>query len=423
MQLTLNIEDLRFDAPLPQLYHVRQPKRPPALDDVPAAVWAQLDAVGLAAKLRPCMSVAVTAGSRGIHDIVPALRTTVDYLREHGATPFLIPAMGSHGGAEAPEQVTLLRELGVTEESIGCPIRATMDVVELGRLPNGTPIHFDRYAAEADGVVVVNRVKLHTDFHGSIESGLSKMIAIGLGKKRGAETIHSHGPNGLRTLIPAIARQVAGTGRILCGVALLENADERTAEVVALPPEAIGAAEEEALLVRAANLMGRLPFAHLDVLIVDELGKNISGCGMDTNIIGRMRIPGQPEPDAPQISIIVALDITPQSHGNAAGVGLADLIPAKLAHKIDFTATYINGLTSGIGGVQRIMLPAVLPTARDAIAAALHCCAQPDYDAIRLARVRNTLALQEMLISRPLLEETQAAGFEALGEAVWEGLE
>ncbi|MEM8529826.1 MAG: lactate racemase domain-containing protein [Chloroflexota bacterium] len=423
MQLNLNIEDLHFDTPLPPLYRVRYPQDPAALEDIPRAIHEQLDTVKLKERLHPGMSIAVTAGSRGIHDIVPTLKAVVDYLKTAETKPFLVPAMGSHGGATAHGQKEMLAELRITEESIGCPIRSTMDVVEVGQLENGVPAYMDRFAAEADGVVVINRVKPHTDFYAPIESGLAKIIAIGLGKRRGAETIHSYGPNGLREFIPALAQQIIGTGKILCGLALLENASERTAEIVALPPHEIGAAGEEALLTRATELMGRLPFEQLDVLIVNEIGKNISGCGMDTNVIGRMRIPGQPEPANPNISIIVALDITHQSHGNASGIGLADLITARVANKFDFRATYINGLTAGIGGVQRSMLPIVLPTARDAISAALHCCAQPQLEAVRLVRIQNTLSLQDMLVSPALLEEARAAGLELVGEMPWEGLE
>lgn len=423
MQLNLNIEDLHFDTPLPPLYRVRYPHAPTALENIPRAVHEQLDTVKLKERLQAGMSVAVTAGSRGIHDIVPTLQAVVNYLKMADTHPFLVPAMGSHGGATAQGQKEMLAELGITEERIGCPIRATMDVVEVGQLENGVPAYMDRFAAEADGIVVVNRVKPHTDFYAPIESGLAKIIAIGLGKRRGAETVHSYGSNGLRNFIPALAQRVIGTGKILCGVALLENASEQTAEIVALPPHEIGAAGEEALLVRATKLMGRLPFEQLDILVVNEIGKNISGCGMDTNVIGRMRIPGQPEPDAPRINIIVALDITHQSHGNASGMGLADLVTAQVANKFDFRATYINGLTAGIGGVQRSMMPIVLPTARDAISAALHCCAQPQIEAVRLVRIQNTLSLQELLISPALLNEAQTAGLELVGETPWEGLE
>lgn len=419
MQLNMAIEDLAMEAELPVLYRVRQQPPPPPLADIAGAVRGQLDALQITAGLKPGAEVAVTAGSRGIHDIVPVLRAAVAYLQEKGAVPFLVPAMGSHGNATAHGQIEMLADLGITEESVGCAIRATMDVVELGRTASGVPAFMDRHAAAAAGVLVVGRVKPHTDFHGPIESGLAKMITIGLGKRRGAESVHSHGPRGLRELVPAVAQVAVASGKILGGLAILEDAADYTTAIVGLKAEHIGAAGEQALLQRAKGLLGRLPFEQLDILVVDEIGKNISGCGMDTNVIGRMRIPGEDDSAAPRISIIVALDLTPQSHGNAAGIGLADLTTARLASKIDWSATYINGLTSGLGGVQRIALPPVLPTERAAIAAALHCCAQPDKAAVRIARIRNTLSTQEFLVSAALLDECRAHGLELLGEAAW----
>ncbi len=423
MQLTFDIEDFRFDTPLPQLYQVRRVAQPPPPFDIEVEAAAQFDAIGLAAQLRPGMSIAVTAGSRGIHDIVPVLRAVVNYLKAADTRPFLVPAMGSHGGATAAGQVEMLSDLGITEATVGCPIRATMETVVVGQLADGTPAYMDRNAYEADGVIAVNRIKPHTDFHGVIESGLAKILVIGLGKRRGAENVHRFGPTGLRRLIPELAELIVGTSKVLAGLAILEDAHEQTAALAALPAAEIGGAGEHALLQRAYALMGRLPFDRLDVLVVNELGKNISGTGMDSNILGRMRIPGEPEPTSPQITVVVALDLTEASHGNASGLGLADLIGARLARKIDFRATYINSLTSGLGGVQRTMLPMALPTDRDAIAAALHCCAQPDEAQVRLARIRNTLALQELWITRALLEEATQAGYELVGEAAWEGLD
>ncbi|MBC8075683.1 MAG: DUF2088 domain-containing protein, partial [Chloroflexales bacterium] len=366
----------------------------------------------------------VTAGSRGIRDIAAALRAAVAWLREQGAEPFLVPAMGSHGGATAAGQITMLAELGVTEQSVGCTILSSMEVVELGRLDDGTPVYMDRNAATADGVLVVNRIKPHTDFHAEIESGLGKMCAVGLGKRRGAETVHNRGANGLRTRLPHMARLSVERGKVLGGIALIENAAEHTAEVHFLAPHEIAGAREAALLAHAKTMIGRLPFDQLDVLVIDEIGKNISGCGIDTNVVGRMRMPGQADPPAPRITAIVALDITEASHGNAAGVGVADLIAARLARKIDFAATYINGITSGTGGLMRMSLPMILPTARDAVATALRMVGVPELDHIRLARIPNTLHLGEIFVSAPLLDEVRANdALELLGEAPWENVE
>jgi hypothetical protein len=370
------------------------------------------------------MRVAVTAGSRGIRDIAAALRAAVAWLRDRGAEPFLVPAMGSHGGATAAGQVTMLAELGVSEQTVGCPILSSMEVVELGRLDDGTPVYMDRNAAGADGVLVVNRIKPHTDFHSEIESGIGKMCAVGLGKRRGAEIVHNRGAQGLRTRLPHMARMSVERGKVLGGVALIENAAEHTAEVHFLAPAEIAGPREAELLAHAKTMIGRLPFEQLDVLVIDEIGKNISGCGIDTNVVGRMRMPGEADPPTPIITAIVALDITEASHGNAAGVGLADLIAARLARKIDFAATYINGITSGTGGLMRMSLPMVLPTARDAIATSLRMVGVPEPERLRLARIPNTLHLGEILVSAALLEEVRANdSLELLGEAEWENID
>lgn len=421
MQIQFNIENLTIDTPLPQLYRVRQQTTTPKLDDVAAAIRSQLNAAQLA--IEPGMRIAVTAGSRGIRDIALSVKTMVAWLRDRGADPFVVPAMGSHGGATAEGQVAMLAELGVTEDYVACPIRSSMDVVELGRLDDNTPVFMDRIAYEADGVLLVNRVKPHTDFHAQIESGLAKICAVGLGKRRGAEIVHSRGPEGLRTRMPLMARMIVERGKVLGGIALLENAEDYTAEVHFLRPDEIASEREAALVIRAKELIGRLPFDQIDVLIVNELGKNISGCGMDTNVIGRLRIPGEPDPASPRINVIAALDITAASHGNASGVGLADFVPARMVRKIDWEATYINSITSGLGGIQRAALPIVLPTVRDTIAAALRTCAQPDLERIRLVRIQNTLHLSEFYVSAALLDEVREnPSLELIGAADWEDI-
>lgn len=424
MQLTFALDHLTIDTPLPPLYRVRRQRGDTPLEDIPGAVRVQLDSVGLRQRIVPGMRVAVTAGSRGIRNNVAILRQCVTWLRDAGAEPFIVPAMGSHGGATADGQVRLLADLGVTETSMGCRIHSTMDVVELGRIDDGTPVLMDRHAAEADGVLVVNRIKPHTSFKAEIESGLAKMCAVGLGKRRGAEIVHGRGVAGLRTLIVPMARLMVARGRVLAGLAILEDASECTADIVALPPEEIGGPGEMQLQARSKALMARLPFDRIDVLVVDEIGKNISGTGMDTNVIGRLRIPGEPEPANPQITVIVALDLTDASHGNATGVGLADLIPARLARKIDFAATYVNTLTAGLIGLRRGALPIVLPAPRDAVAMAVRTCGQPDSDAVRLVRIRNTLLLDEFLVSPALLPEVQADPcFAVVESAEWSDLD
>jgi hypothetical protein len=420
MQISLNIEALSEDTPLPPLYRVRQIWQAVDAIDPRERVAQQLAGLGLVEQIRPGMRIAVTAGSRGIRDIVPVTRAAVDWLRAHGAEPFIVPAMGSHGGATAEGQTKLLASLGITAEAMGCPIHATMDVVELGRIADGTPVFMDRFAYEADGVLAINRIKAHTSFQGPIESGLAKICAVGLGKRPGAETAHRTGVYGLKYQVVPMARMVIERGKVLGGLAIIEDAREHTADIVGLPPAAIGAAGETALLERSKQLMARLPFERLDVLVVDEIGKNVSGTGMDTNVIGRLPIPGEPPPTSPIINVIVVLDLTPETHGNANGIGLADLTTAHLAQQIDFRTTYINTLTAGLVGLCKGGLPITLPTMRDAVSTAVKTCGQPDPAAVRLARIRNTLLIEELLITPALLEEAQAhPGLEVLGPVEW----
>ncbi|NJN18349.1 MAG: DUF2088 domain-containing protein, partial [Oscillochloris sp.] len=359
-----------------------------------------------------------------ISGIVPITRAAIDWLRAAGAEPFVVPAMGSHGGATAAGQVGMLASLGLTEESLGCPIRSSMDVVELGRIADGTPVYMDRFAAEADGVLAINRVKTHTSFEGPIESGLAKMCAVGLGKRQGAETVHRTAVYGLKEQMLPMARVVVERGRVLGGLAILEDAREQTAALVGLPPAEIGGPGEAALLAQSKAMMARLPFDRFDVLVVDAIGKNISGTGMDTNIIGRLPIPGEPAPERPVINVIVVLDLTAETSGNATGIGLADLTTARLAAKIDFRATYINTLTAGLVGLCKGGLPITLPSAHDAVATAVKVCGQADPAAVRLVRIPNTLHLEELLVSAALLPEVAAhPSLELIGPAVWRDLD
>jgi hypothetical protein len=421
MNLTLNPGDLHCDTPLPPLSRVRQLWNTQPLADAPGHLYQQLEAAGLRAQLRPGARIAVTAGSRGICDMPLLLRHCVEWLRAAGAEPFIVPAMGSHGGATAEGQLRLLAGLGISSETMGCPIHSSMDVVELGQIADGTPVFMDRQAAEADGVLLVNRIKAHTSFKADIESGLAKMAAIGLGKRRGAEIVHSRGMYGLREQLVPMARTVVECGKVLAGVAIIEDAHEQTADIAVLPPAEIGGPAEAALLERSKTLMARLPFAELDVLVVDEIGKQFSGTGMDTNVIGRLRINGETEPSSPRIAVIAALDVAAGSQGNANGVGLADLIPLRMAQKIDFAATYINTLTSGLIGLRKGALPITLPTVRDTIAMAIKVCGRPDPAAVRLVRIPNTLNLEELLVSPALLPEVEAnANLAIMGSAEWE---
>ncbi len=387
-----------------RLASVRQAARAPALDDVKGAVAKAIAESGVLGRMRPGARVAVTAGSRGIADIATVLRTVCDGVRRAGGQPFIFPAMGSHGGATAEGQVALLESLGVTEASVGAPVRATMEVVELGRTEEGLPVYLDRYATEADAIIAVNRVKSHSDFSSTYESGLMKILAVGAGKRMGAEVIHSGGAGGLRNFIVPYARQVIAHAPVIGGLALLENERHSLAEVVGLPADEIEK-HEAALLVRAKAMEPSLPFDEIDLLIIDRMGKEISGVGMDTNVIGRRAIRGEPDPERPKVAYVFVRTLTPASHGNAIGVGLADFTTMRLAEQIDWPVTRLNGLISGF--LERAKLPLTLPNDRAALLAALTALGAKA-EAARVVRIRDTADLTEMAVSESLLGEARA---------------
>jgi hypothetical protein len=394
------VRGLEYDVPFPRLLPVRQRFDRAKVEDVAAATAQALEP--LRSRVRPGMTVAITAGSRGIHDKPAVVRAAGEWLRAAGAEPFVVPAMGSHGGATAEGQVQLLADLGITEASVGMKIEATMETVEIDRLPDGPAVHMDANAAKADAVLAINRVKAHTDFSGDVESGLAKIIAIGLGKQRGAEGIHRFGPANLAIWVPAVAKRVVETGKILGGLAIIENAYDRAARIELVEAGDIGGPVESDLLADAKRRMARLPFDEIDVAVIDEMGKNYSGAGMDTNVIGRMMIRGSAEFDRPRIRNIAVLDVSEASHGNAVGLGLADFVPFRLLEHIDLRSVYINAMTSGLGGPQRAQIPMAFPTDRIAIAAAVQTCGRADVDAVTLVRMRNTLDLEHLLVSESL---------------------
>jgi hypothetical protein len=378
------------------------------VDDVGEAVRRELARVGLSQRIGRGAHVAITAGSRGIADIPLVLRTLVDEVRKLHGEPFIVPAMGSHGGATAEGQRHLLAEYGITEASVGAPIRASMETVELGQLPSGARVYFDAEAFRADATIVVNRVKAHTAFRGEIESGLCKMTAIGLGKQPGAEQTHAFG---LRETIPAAAALSLDKSNVVAGVALVENAEHELAVVRAARPTEFIETDRE-LLKTANAYLPRVPFDHLHVLVVGWLGKNLSGSGMDYNVVGMWRrIGGEP---VPNFERIVVLDLTDESDGNGLGVGIADFTTRRLYDKLDFPKMYLNGLISG--ALAAIKVPIVLESDRQAIEVALHSVGH-GADA-RVAIVHNTLQLDELWVSEALADEVaNDARLEALGTA------
>ncbi|MHA6804164.1 nickel pincer cofactor-dependent isomerase, group 22 [Salinifilum ghardaiensis] len=347
--------------------------------------------------------IAVGGGSRGIAQIDRVVAAVVAALAEQGAKPFVVPAMGSHGGATAEGQRAVLAEYGITEEAIGAPVVAAMDTRVVAELDDGTPVHFDAHAAEADGIVPVNRVKPHTDFKGEVESGLGKMLAIGFGKHLGASTLHRRGFGAFHELVPRTARAVLDALPVSFGIALVENAYEQPARVELV--EAAGMLEREAeLLAEAKRLLPRLLLSEIDVLVVDEIGKDISGAGMDPNITGRVPVPS-PGFAAPPITRIAVLGLTEHTSGNACGLGMADVTTQRCVDQIDFGAFYTNSLTSGVLAPARI--PMALRDDRTAITAALHSCGDTGR-APKIARIRNTLALPRIEVSEGLAEEVTA---------------
>ncbi|MBC7109941.1 MAG: DUF2088 domain-containing protein [Archaeoglobi archaeon] len=385
----------------PRMAKVRQKIEAPKLEDFVSEIRNELRRAGIQELVKPGAEICITAGSRGIANIPEIIATVVDEVKKCGGKPFIIPAMGSHGGGTPKGQIEVLEHLGITPETVGAPIRATMEVVEIGRLENGTPVYIDKYAAQSDGIIVVGRVKPHTDFKDRIESGLMKMMVIGLGKQKGAEMIHRYQAEGYHKLLPEAAKLIMKNSPVILGLAVVENARHEIAIVRALRPEEIEE-EEPKLLEKAKDLMARIPFKEIDVLIVDEMGKNISGTGMDTNVTGRFWVPGEHEPRAPKIKRIVVLDLTEETYGSAVGIGLADLTTQKLVSKIDYQATFLNALTAGWPETAKI--PPFLPSDRDAIAVALQLCGPVDPKDAKVVRIKNTLELEEFWISESLIK-------------------
>lgn len=369
---------------------------PPPLSDIARAVDDAL--AGLPYGL-PRGRVAVAVGSRGIARLGEFVAAVVSALRRGGAEPFVVPAMGSHGASTAQGQADVLAHLGVSEATVGAPIRATMETVEIGRTPSGLAVYMDVLAHAADAIVAINRVKPHTSYRGPIESGPAKMLAIGLGKKDGARSVHSLGWAGMRESVPAAARVAIATGKIAFALAILENANEAPCRVEAMAGDAI-LDREPSLLVEAMGNLARLPLDTMDVLIVDRIGKSISGGGGDPNVTGRF--PSEYISGGPTVTRLVYCAMAHGGDGNANGVGLADVVTSELAEHVDPLPTYLNALTTTAAG--NVRMPMVMPTKALAVAAALRMC--PDLDPARatIVRVLDTLHLRRMWVSRAALE-------------------
>lgn len=393
------IRDLLKDIPIPRMVAVRQKFDSECIVDVAAEVRKELDRDEVKAKLYPGMRVAVTAGSRGIDNLQIIIREVVAFLKEQGAKPFVLPAMGSHGGATAEGQLAVIAEYGITEENIGCPVEATMEVKEIGKLDDGRPIFINRLAAEADGIISLNRIKAHTAFRGNYESGVMKMLTIGLGCQRGAEECHHQGILKLGENVEKFAFGILKHANVILGVGLIENAYDKTVKIRVMTGEQIPV-EEPILLDYAKSKMARILIDKVDVLIIDYIGKNISGEGMDPNVSGRWIVPTiKGGIDATRLGI---LDLTEETLGNFTGLGMADTCSKSAMDKIDIENTYPNSLTSTVTMLGK--LPMYFDDHKLTIQATIKMTPGKTPEEITMIRIGSTLALDTIWVSENLIE-------------------
>jgi hypothetical protein len=396
------------DMKYPKMLKIFQKFEVPKVEDVPGRVVEEIARINVKSRIKPGASIAVAAGSRGIRDIAKVVHATVSELKKMGAKPFIIPAMGSHGGATPEGQKEVLARYGITEETMGVPIRATMEVVqvsEMTELGPRIPVYMDKYAYEADHVVVINRIKPHTDFTGDLGSGLQKMMNIGLGKHVGALLYHKAFVSfGYANVIKKVAQKILETGKILFGVGIVENSYDETANIVAVLPENLVETELE-LERQASKYLAHLPFDVVDLLIVDEMGKDISGAGMDPNVHGRIMNLTEKPHEKPKIKRIFVRDLTEDTHGNATGIGFADFTTRRLINKIDPRATYINCITGIAPEVARF--PMTFDTDREAIDVALNTIGLIEPENARVIWIKNTLVLGEVIVSEAYRKELE----------------
>jgi|SRR5579883_1649153 hypothetical protein len=403
--------------PLPRLLIVRQKFPDRRIPDVPGEVRRQLAASGFAGRLKPGARVAIGVGSRGIHNIAAIVRAAVDYWKEAGMQPFLFPAMGSHGAASAAGQADVLAHYGITEAAMGCPLVSQLEVVSLGKTADGIEAFMDKRAYESDGVMLIGRVKWHTDFAGKIESGLFKMMAIGLGKFAGAQRYHAYAYRlGLEHVIRTVGRQVLASGRILGGLAILEDANHNTGKIDAVPVEAMERREEENLAL-VKSWMARVPM-DLDILILDEIGKNISGAGMDTKVVNR-GVNGEynPWPGIPRFERIFVRDLSELTYNSAVGLGMADVVTDRLVNRTDWTPTIINSLTANTPAA--IRTPVHFATDRECLERFLPTVGKLDLSTVTIGWIRNTMELGRLGLSenvRAAVEANPALEIEAVTE-------
>ena len=398
------VSDLLKDVELPRMVKVRQVFKDDSIpkEKVYETVLKQFDKPEIKATIKPGMSIAITCGSRGVANIATITRGIVDFVKQQGGEPFIIPTMGSHGGATAEGQLDILAGYNVTEKTMGCPIRATMDTTQIGYTEEGHPVFIDKYAAAADGIIVCGRVKPHTSFRGKVESGIMKMMTIGLGKQHGAEVCHASGFKYMGHLVPLFARAIMKNSNILFALATIENAYDETFKLVSMLPGEVETVEPD-LLKEAYSLMPRIYFDSADILIVDKIGKNISGDGMDPNITGTFSTPyasGGLKKD-----FVTILDLTDETHGSALGIGLAHSTTRRLFNKMKFEMTYPNSITATV--LETVRVPAVLDSDKEAIQICIRCMTEGDKKNPRIIRIKDSLHLKNIMISEAMLEEAR----------------
>jgi hypothetical protein len=390
----------------PRMLRVRQNFEAPRVNDIPGEVDRQLASLNLAARVKPGQTVAITAGSRGIANIAVIIKATVQHFQKLGALPFIVPAMGSHGGGTAEGQRAIIEGYGVTEEFCGCPIKASMETVIVGETPHGVPVHFDKYARAADHVLVCGRIKPHTNFVGDIESGLHKMMLIGLGKHNGAKIYHRAIMDySWIEIVRSVADEVIKNCKVVAGLGIVENAYDETGLIAAVAPEQFFEREKE-LLVLAKQWLPRLPFRHVHLLIIDEIGKNISGTGMDTNVIGRKYNDHKAtERDDTTVKTVFVRGLTEATHGNACGIGMAEFTNSKTIAQVDRRITAINSITGG--HAPAAALPIAFDTDREVLENALTTIGLTTPENAKVIQVTNTLHMAEVLVSEAYLPEIQ----------------
>ena len=405
------VSRLLREVPLPGMFHASQtfPDTHIEREDIEKVIFEEIERSGMASRIHPGMRIAVTAGSRGIRNVDEITRSVVACVRAHGADPFIVPAMGSHGGATAEGQRELLAGYGITEETMGCPILSSMETVFLGTSELGKPVYMDKNAYESDGVILSCRLKPHNAFRGPVESGPCKMMTVGLGKQRGAEQVHSDGMDIIARNIPTMAKVTLGTGKILFAIPCLENAYDQTMMFEAIPAEKILTREPELLKIAFANMPSIL-VGEGDVLIVDQIGKNFSGTGVDPNITGTFSTPYAT--GGVQVQRTCFLDLTPESHGNSLGIGLASAITRRIFDQIDADAMYTNCMTSTV--IKSAMVPCVMSTDKEAIQFCIRTCNRIDKDNPRVIRIRNSLHIGQIMLSAAYYADVCAGKYPGL---------